>query len=258
MQYHYIGNASVPAAAGGTIAVLDPSDGQPFDALQRGSAQDIDQAVERTRSRPLPSGQVSRLQAKIFLILQALIGLIILLQFNFFTIMLGASSLIIVALYPFMKRLSDWPQLFLGLAFNWGALLGWTALTGNLAWPALLLYAGAICWTIGYDTIYAHQDREDDALIGVRSTARLFGKRTTTALILLYGAMLGLIGTSFILAGVGFFGFAGLGLVVLHLVFQIAYLDIDRPEQCLMLFRSNFHIGWMIFTGLVLDIIFGS
>jgi 4-hydroxybenzoate polyprenyltransferase len=140
--------------------------------------RDLDAAVERTRSRPIPSGQVSVARAAIFLVVQALVGLAVLLSFNRFTIALGIASLVIVAVYPFMKRITYWPQIVLGLAFSWGALMGWAAAFGSLAVPPLLLYAGSIAWVIGYDTIYAHQDREDDALIGIKSTALLFRERT--------------------------------------------------------------------------------
>ncbi len=153
--------------------------------------QDIDDQVDRTRSRPLPSGQVTRRQARLFLVLQALVGLAVVLQFNWFSIGLGIFSLLIVAAYPFMKRITDWPQFVLGLAFSWGALMGWAAVEGSLSLAPVLLYIGAILWTIGYDTIYAHQDKEDDALVGVRSTARLFGKHTKTALMVLYGGAIG-------------------------------------------------------------------
>jgi 4-hydroxybenzoate polyprenyltransferase len=152
---------------------------------------DIDMQVERTRSRPIPAGQVTRNQAWIFLVIQSLIGALILVQFNWLTIALGVASLGLIAIYPFMKRVTWWPQFFLGLAFNWGALLGWTSQTGSLALAPLLLYAGGILWTIGYDTIYALQDIEDDALIGVKSTARLFGERARQIIALFYaGAIL--------------------------------------------------------------------
>src|SRR4029453_6817806 len=144
--------------------------------------RDIDARVERTRSRPIPSGQVSVPEALAFLVAQALIGLLVLLQFNRFTVLVGIASLAIVAIYPFMKRITYWPQIFLGLAFAWGALMGWPALFGSLNLPAYLLYAGAIAWGIGYDTIYAHQDREDDALLGLKSTALFFAERTKPAL----------------------------------------------------------------------------
>ncbi len=213
---------------------------------------DIDMQVARTRSRPLPSGRVSRLQAKIFLLLQALVGLIVLLQFNGFTIFLGILSLGIVAIYPFAKRFTDWPQFFLGLAFSWGALMGWAAARGSLDLAPVLLYIGSILWTIGYDTIYAHQDKEDDALVGVRSTALLFGRHTKNALIALYGGMIGCFAAAFATADVPMPALAGLLAAGVHLYRQIVVLDIDNPEQCLRLFKSNNIVGWLIFLGLVL------
>ena len=158
--------------------------------------RDLDASVERTRSRPIPSGQVSVFSAGVFLVAQALIGLSVLLSFNVFTIGLGIASLVIVAVYPFMKRITYWPQIVLGLAFSWGALMGWAAVFARLDAPALLLYAGSIAWVIGYDTIYAHQDREDDALIGIKSTALLFGERTKPMLSLFYGLAVILIGAA--------------------------------------------------------------
>src|ERR1700694_141463 len=155
--------------------------------------RDLDARVERTRSRPIPAGQVSVPQAAVFLVVQALIGLAVLLQFNRFAVMTGIASLIIVAVYPFMKRITWWPQIVLGLAFSWGALMGFAVTLGRIDATALLLYAGSISWVIGYDTIYAHQDAEDDALIGVKSTALLFGARTRPALMAFYAAAAGLI-----------------------------------------------------------------
>src|SRR6266852_4305214 len=165
--------------------------------------RDLDARVERTRSRPIPSGQVTVQAAAAFLALQALIGLAVLLQFNQFTRYVGFASLVVVAIYPFMKRITYWPQIVLGLAFSWGALMGWPALFGRLDWPALVLYAGSIAWVIGYDTIYAHQDREDDALIGLKSTALLFGERTKPMLAAFYGAAVLSIGAAGFLAGAG-------------------------------------------------------
>ena len=153
--------------------------------------RDLDGRVERTRSRPIPSGQVSTAQAAAFLVAQAVVGFIVLLQFNRFAIGVGIASLGIVVVYPFMKRITYWPQIVLGLAFSWGALMGWATAFGRLDAPALVLYAGAISWVIGYDTIYAHQDREDDALIGIKSTALLFGPRTKPMLALFYGLAVG-------------------------------------------------------------------
>ncbi len=214
---------------------------------------DIDAMVERTRGRPIPSGAVTPLQAMMFLALQALAGLIVLLQFNPFTIVLGFASLLIIAVYPFIKRISDWPQIVLGLAFSWGALVGWTAVFGSLAWPPVLLYAGAIAWTIGYDTIYAHQDKEDDAIIGVRSTALLFGARTKPALTALYGLAVILMAAAFVLADAGPLAFAGLLVAAGHLGWQVVSLKIDDPDNCLARFRANRTTGWIIFAGLVLD-----
>ena len=175
--------------------------------------RDLDKSVERTASRPIPSGQVSVRQAAAFLVLQALVGLAVLLSFNGFTIALGIASLVIVAVYPFMKRITYWPQIVLGLAFSWGALMGWAAALGRLDLPALLLYAGSISWVIGYDTIYAHQDREDDALIGIKSTALLFGPRTKPMLALFYGVAVVLLGAAGYTAGAGFVFALGLARV---------------------------------------------
>jgi len=217
---------------------------------------DIDQAVARTRSRPLPSGRVTRRQAKIFMGLQALVGLAVLLQFNLFTIGLGIASLAIVAVYPFAKRFTDWPQFFLGMAFSWGALMGWAAEFASLSLAPVALYVGAIAWTIGYDTIYAHQDKEDDALIGVRSTARLFGERTRQWLVGLYGLTVALMALSFWLAGVGIVAWLGLAAAALMFAWQVRTLDIDDPEQCLALFKFNHVVGFAIFLALVLALFF--
>jgi 4-hydroxybenzoate polyprenyltransferase len=213
--------------------------------------RDIDDQVERTRSRPLPSGRVTTRQATVFLVVQALVGLAVLLQFNAFTVFLGLGSLAVVAVYPFMKRITDWPQLVLGLAFSWGALMGWAAEFGGLSMAALHLYAGSILWVIGYDTIYAHQDKEDDALVGVRSTARLFGARTRIWLIGLYGGALLFLAVAFALAAVPMPALAGLVAAGAHMARQIRSLDIDDPAQCLALFRSNSVVGWLIFLGLI-------
>ena len=214
--------------------------------------QKIDNKVERTRSRPLPSGQVSRLQAKIFMGLQCLVGLIVLVEFNLFSIILGISSLVVVAIYPFMKRVTHWPQFFLGLAFNWGALMGWATIYGGLDFAPLSLYFGSVLWTIGYDTIYAHQDKEDDAIVGVHSTARLFGEKTKSALVFLYSGFLVLSLIAFLLAGVPAFAYLGLLLAAIHMFYQIIMIDIDNNSECLRLFKSNSTVGFLIFLGLVL------
>lgn len=218
---------------------------------------DIDVKVERTRSRPIPAGQVTRFQAKVFLVIQALVGLAVLLQFNTFSIALGIASLLPVAIYPFMKRFTNWPQLFLGLAFSWGALMGWSAAFGSLGWTPVLLYLGGICWTIGYDTIYAHQDKEDDALVGVKSTARLFGDNTKPALIVLYCGATALFMLAATFADAGPAAFLGILVGLAHLGWQIAVLDIDNGDQCLKLFRSNGTYGWILFAGFVADALIG-
>jgi 4-hydroxybenzoate polyprenyltransferase len=216
----------------------------------------IDMEVARTRSRPLPSGRVSRKQAKIFIALQALVGLFVLLQFNWFTVILGVLSLSLIALYPFAKRFTDWPQFFLGLAFSWGALMGWAGIFGRLSLAPLVLYAASILWTIGYDTIYAHQDKEDDELIGVRSTARLFGDSTRAWLVGLYGATLVLMLVAFVMAGAGVFSYLGLLIAGGMFAYQILVLDINDGAQCLALFKSNNKVGAIIFAGLFVSLLF--
>jgi len=215
--------------------------------------RDLDGRVERTRSRPIPSGQVSVRQAGAFLVAQALVGLLVLVQFNGFAIGVGIASLAIVAVYPFMKRFTYWPQIVLGLAFSWGALMGWAGAFGRLDWPALLLYAGTISWVIGYDTIYAHQDREDDALIGVKSTALLFGERTKPMLGVFYGLAVVLIGAAGLTAHAGVIFALGLTAFAVHLGWQIWRLDINDPDLCLRLFRSDRDAAMILFAGLVFD-----
>src|SRR5436309_4864985 len=192
--------------------------------------RDLDTRVERTRSRPIPSGQVTVAAAAAFLVLQAMIGLTVLLQFNRFTIYVGLASLAVVVVYPFMKRITYWPQIVLGLAFSWGALMGWPATFARLDPPALLLYAGAIGWVIGYDTIYAHQDREDDALVGIKSTALLFGPRTKPMLALFYAAAVVLIAGAGCAAGAGVVFALGLLAFAAHLAWQMVRLDTADPR----------------------------
>ena len=215
--------------------------------------RDLDARVERTRSRPIPSGQLSVRSAYVFLVLQALVGLVVLLQLNRFAIVVGIASLTIVAIYPFMKRITYWPQIVLGLAFSWGALMGFAATSATLGAPALLLYAGAIAWVIGYDTIYAHQDREDDALIGVKSTALLFGDRTRFMLALFYGLAVVCIAAALWTTGAGWLSFAGLAVFAAHLGSQVAGIDINDPALCLRLFRSNRDAGLLLLAGLLFD-----
>ncbi len=220
--------------------------------------RDFDARVARTRSRPIPSGQVSLRAAWAFLVAQALIGLGVLLQFNGFAVATGVASLLIVAIYPFMKRVTYWPQAFLGLAFSWGALMGWAAAFGRLDAAALALYAGSISWVIGYDTIYAHQDKEDDLMIGVRSTARLFGPRTRPMLALFYAGAILLLGLAGWLAGTRGPFYVGLALAAAHLGHQAARLETEDPALCLRLFKSNRDLGWIVFLGIVAEALWQS
>ena len=215
--------------------------------------RDLDGLVERTRSRPIPAGQVSVPQAVAFLVVQALIGLAVLLQFNRFAVATGIASLIIVAVYPFMKRITWWPQIVLGLAFSWGALMGFAVTLGRIDATALALYAGSIAWVVGYDTIYAHQDAEDDALIGIKSTALLFGARTHQALTAFYGLAIALIGLALALAGARWPAWIGLAAFATHLIWQIRRLEISDPALCLRIFKSNRDAGLLLFIGLLVD-----
>ncbi len=215
--------------------------------------REIDAKVARTRGRPIPSGRVGVKDAWLFLGAQLLIGLLVLIQLNDFAIVLGAASLLLVAAYPFMKRITWWPQAWLGLTFNWGALLGFAAETGRIDWTAIMLYAGLFFWTLGYDTIYAHQDKEDDALIGVKSTARLFGARSKDWILGFYA-----VAFAFILAS-GYAAHAGWPFTFLmllagaHLVWQVHTLNIDDPECCLKIFRSNRETGALIALAFVVS-----
>jgi 4-hydroxybenzoate polyprenyltransferase len=217
--------------------------------------RDFDARVVRTRARPIASGRVSVKAALVFLVAQLLAGLAILLQFNWYTVVLGASSLVIVAIYPFMKRITDYPQFVLGLAFNWGALVGWAALRESLAWPAVLLYAGGIAWTLAYDTIYAHQDKEDDILIGVKSTALKFGDATPVWLIGFFAASLALIDAAFWVAGTSLLPHVAIAGAALHAAWQIARFEADDSARCLQLFKSNRTYGLIILGGLILDLL---
>jgi 4-hydroxybenzoate polyprenyltransferase len=212
--------------------------------------RDLDAKVARTRGRPLPSGAVGVRAAWRFIGLQAGLAFLVLLLFNRLTITLGVVSLVLVALYPFAKRVTFWPQAVLGLAFNWGALMGFTAAVGTLATPALLLYAAGFLWTLGYDTIYAHQDKEDDALIGVKSTALRFGRGTQSYLWIFYGVCVLLLVLAGLSGGMGFAFWPLLIPVGAHFAYQIVMLDIDDPESCLKLFRANREAGGLIFLAL--------
>ena len=210
-----------------------------------------DAQVARTRRRPLPSGAVSVREAAIFLLLQLAVGAAILFSLNWMSILLGCAVLALIGSYPFMKRITYWPQVFLGLNFNWGALLGWAAVTGAVGIPSLLLYFGGVLWTIGYDTIYAHQDKEDDVLIGVKSSAIALGSYTQPWLFVFYGAALMLWAAAGHAAGLGALFWAGLIAAALQLAWQAARVDIDNPRDCLAKFRSNRTTGWLMLAGIV-------
>jgi len=205
--------------------------------------RDIDDKVARTRSRPIPSGQIKVWQAAVFLVLQSLVGLAVLLQFNSYTVWLGIASLALVAIYPFMKRVTYWPQLFLGLAFSYGALMGWSAMIGQLFTPAYILYVGCILWVIGYDTIYALQDVEDDALIGVKSTARLFGQHARLMVSLFYAGALILWGWAGWAAGAAEIYLVALILPASILAWQVATLKPEDAGNCLFRFKANHFVG---------------
>jgi 4-hydroxybenzoate polyprenyltransferase len=265
----------IPCWWGVALAVAASGDPNPFDLwialgcaigafLMRGAGctwndltdRDFDAAVARTRSRPLPSGQVTPRGALAWMIVQALLAFLILITFPPYAIGLGILSLGLVCIYPFAKRFTWWPQVFLGLAFNWGALLAWAAHAESLGPAPVLLYAAGIAWTLFYDTIYAHQDKEYDALIGVKSTARLFGENTRPWLAVFLAATT-VLATAAVVAVVppglplvaGLAGVAGYGA---HLAWQLARLDIDDPALCLQLFRSNRDAGLILAAGLAL------
>ena len=219
--------------------------------------RDFDAQVTRTASRPIPSGAVSVLAAIIFLGAQCLIGLMVLLSLNSAAIWLGLSSLLLVAIYPFMKRLTYWPQAFLGLTFNWGALVGWTAVTGSLDAPALWLYFGGILWTVGYDTIYAHQDKEDDVLIGVKSSALALGPKTKTGLWWFYGGAFLCFGMAGASADLSWPFYLFLSAAGAHLVWQIQSLNTESADNCLRIFRSNRNFGGLLFGAILIGVALG-
>jgi 4-hydroxybenzoate polyprenyltransferase len=213
--------------------------------------RDLDARVARTAGRPIPSGQVSVRAAVIFMIAQTQIGLLVLLQFNEFTIWLGLLALAPVAIYPFMKRITNWPQAVLGLTFNWGALVGWSAAAGDLSMSAIALYAGCWAWTMGYDTIYAHQDKEDDSLIGIGSTALALGEWSKPFLGLFYGVAVVLWAVSGELSGLGGLFWIGLALTAAHMAWQALTVDLANPQSCLKLFRANRETGLILFAAIL-------
>lgn len=215
----------------------------------------IDGAVARTRSRPIPSGAVSVPMAFAFLGVQCLVGLFVLFSLPRFAVMTGLASMGVVAIYPLMKRITSVPQLVLGIAFSWGALMGWASVFQTLNDPAILLFAGSVAWVFAYDTIYAHQDKEDDAVVGVRSTALLFGRKTQLVVGLCYALVIALFAGAILPVSTGLFAVLGLAGFALHLQWQVRNLDIDDPDRCLAVFKSNRNAGLILFAGLALDTI---
>ena len=213
--------------------------------------RDFDARVERTRRRPLPSGAIGVKGAVAFIAVLLGAGLAILLQLNPFAVLLGAGSLLLVCIYPLMKRITYWPQAFLGLTFNYGALLGWAAVQGGIAWPAGLLYGGGIAWTLGYDTIYAHQDKEDDLAIGVKSSALALGRHTRPWLILFYAAAVAGLAGAGVAASMAWPYFAGVALAALLLAWQALRVRIGSPADCLAKFKANSLVGLAVFAGIV-------
>jgi 4-hydroxybenzoate polyprenyltransferase len=213
--------------------------------------RDYDGQVARTRLRPIPSGRVSVRQAAAFMAAQLAVGAAILFSLNRLSVLLGFAVLALIGTYPYMKRITYWPQLFLGLNFNWGALMGWTAVTGTLAWPPVLLYLGGILWTVGYDTIYAHQDKEDDARIGVKSSALALGDRTRPFLFLFYAVAAALWSAAGVADGLNPIFLIGFALAAGQLAWQAARVDINDPIDCLQKFRSNRWVGWLVLAGIV-------
>ncbi|MCC6919040.1 MAG: 4-hydroxybenzoate octaprenyltransferase [Alphaproteobacteria bacterium] len=213
--------------------------------------RDIDAQVARTRGRPIPSGAVSVRGAALFMAALLLIGLAVLLQFNIFAVALGFASMVPVAIYPFMKRITHWPQAVLGIAFNWGALMGWAAVYGNLTPAPWLLFCGCVLWTIGYDTVYAHQDKEDDAVVGVKSTALLFGRATKPLLWLFYGGAIACWVAACLMVRTHQAAYLGLALMALQLASQIMRVKLDDANSCLAVFRSNRDAGAILFFSLL-------
>ncbi|XP_046430162.1 4-hydroxybenzoate polyprenyltransferase, mitochondrial isoform X3 [Neodiprion fabricii] len=215
--------------------------------------RDIDRKVARTKDRPLVSGEVTQLEALVFLSGQLGVGLLVLLQLNWYSILLGASSLGLVVIYPLMKRITHWPQLILGMTFNWGALLGWSAVQGTCDWSVCLpLYIAGVCWTILYDTIYAHQDKVDDILLGIKSTALKFGDNTKVWLSCFGTSMISSLLASGIMVDQTWPYYVAVGVVGSHLANQIYTLNIDNPTDCVNKFVSNHRVGFILFTGIVL------
>jgi len=218
--------------------------------------KDFDKNVERTKNRPLASKRVSNKEAIIFLLLQLIIGLGILLQFNNLVISIGCLSLFPIFIYPFMKRITWWPQIFLGITFNWGAILGWLSFSNELSYYPVILYISCIFWTVGYDTIYAHQDREDDTILGLKSSAIWLGKNTKIALIIFYLTFFTIFSSTLLTIKVSVLIYILIIILFTHLLLQIFYLKINERENCLKVFKSNNSLGFIVSIFLTLEILF--
>lgn len=218
--------------------------------------RDLDKKVERTKNRPLANGQINMAQAGIFLFALLFISFIILLQTSAVTIMLGFLSLLFIGTYPLMKRITWWPQAFLGITFNFGALMGYGAATHHLGWEAVLLYIAAFFWTLGYDTIYAHQDKDDDALVGIKSTARLFGENSKKWIGLFYTLTIVFLGLALWMANFGVLSFMLLVIPALYLIRQVTIWDMDDPQDSLDSFKSNRNFGLFVLIAIAAGEIF--
>jgi 4-hydroxybenzoate polyprenyltransferase len=213
--------------------------------------RDFDAKVERTSVRPIPSGAVSVKAAIVFMALQLALGAAILFSLNRLSILLGFLVIVLIATYPFMKRITYWPQFFLGLNFNWGALMGWAAVRGDLQASAFWLYIGGIAWTLGYDTIYAHQDKDDDLLIGVKSSALALGRYTRPFLFIFYAAAIVLWAIAGESAGFGWPYRVALICAALQLFWQARQVDTSSQADCSRKFRSNRLTGWILLFGII-------
>ena len=211
--------------------------------------RDFDALVARTRNRPIASGQISVIRALLFMSALSLAGLLILLQLNDTAVFIGLCSIPLIVAYPFMKRITWWPQIWLGLTFNWGALVAWSAVKGSLDWQVFVLYGSGVAWTLGYDTIYAHQDKDDDALIGVKSSALWLGRYSRLAIPVFYSlTMLGLTASA-LLADLNWPAYVGLTIAGIQLSWQANAVDFDDPESCLTMFKSNHYFAAIVFAG---------
>ncbi|MEM6781319.1 MAG: 4-hydroxybenzoate octaprenyltransferase [Pseudomonadota bacterium] len=215
--------------------------------------RDLDKQVERTKNRPLASGQINLFQAGALLFVLLFLSLILLLQMQPKAIQLGFLSVILIAAYPYMKRITWWPQAFLGITFNFGALMGWAAVTDMIETPAILLYVSCMLWTIGYDTIYAHQDKDDDALIGVKSTALLFGNRSKFFVFGFYFFAYCFLLAAVMVSGATAVTLSLLSLAGMHLMWQIHKWVPDDPQNSLQIFKSNRDYGFLVLAALMLN-----